>query len=267
MPLAKQNNSNVRDRSFAPAAPIVQSARGFWLLTLVLAPMIAVLAGCGAGPVTANPVSSAFSVSPVMATIDTNCTGCNATDAHGSAMHQFTATLAGGGAAPVTWSLAEGDASAGPGTISANGQYTPPSYLTADQVQVVVAAALKSDPADRASTVLTLTPGFQQPLNPENVALGANGTVTLTAYLAEAGGATGVHFALSSTVTGTSGGMGSLSATNCERSNKTFTSCTVTYTAPLDDRANRCHLCGGHCGRFGSENRGRGIAEHAGSGK
>ena len=167
-----------------------------------------------------------------MATIDTNCTGCNATDMHGSAIHQFSAILTGGGLAPVNWSLAGGDSSAGPGTISGTGQYTPPTYLTADRVQVVVTASLKSDPAARASTVLTLTPGFQQPLNPENVALGANGTVTMTAYLAEAGGATGVHFAVSNTAAGSSGGVGSLSATNCERSNKAFTSCTVTYTAP-----------------------------------
>ena len=224
-----QTNPNVWRTGLGPAA---RRVRGLWLLTAVLAPVIAALAGCGAGPVTANPTNAAFSVSPVMATIDTNCTGCNATDGHGSAIHQFTATLTGDGAAPVAWSLAEGDTSAGPGTISATGQYTPPSYLTADRAQVVVTAALKSDPGVRASTVLTLTPGFQQPLNPENVALGTNGTVTLTAYLAEAGGAAEVHFALSNTATGTSGGVGSLSATTCERSNKAFTSCTVTYTAP-----------------------------------
>ncbi len=147
-------------------------------------------------------------------------------------MHQFAATLADGGGAPVTWSLAGGDASAGPGTISETGKYFPPSYLTADQAQVVVTASLKADSAVRESTVLTLTPGFQQPLNPENVALGANGAVTLTAYLAEAGGESGIHFALSDTATGSSGGLGSLSATNCQRSNKAFTSCTVTYAAP-----------------------------------
>ncbi len=229
MPLAAQTNPRVCRKGLGP---IARSVRGSWLLTAVLAPVIVVLAGCGAGPITANSTNAAFSVSPAMAAIDTNCTGCNATDAHGSVMQQFIATLTGGGAAPVTWSLAEGDASAGPGTISATGQYVPPSYLTADRAQVVVTAALKSDPTVRASTVLTLTPGFQQPLNPENVALGANGTVTLTAYLAEAGGAAEVHFALSNTATGTNGGVGSLSATNCERSNKAFTSCTVTYTAP-----------------------------------
>ena len=232
MPFAAQTKTIVSLKGSGSVAGRMRGVRGFGLLSAVLAPLIAVLAGCGAGPVTAKPVNAAFSVSPVVSTIDTNCTGCNATDAHGSAMHQFAATLAGGGAAPVTWSLAGGDASAGTGTISTTGQYIPPSYLTADRVGVVVAAALEADPSVRASTVLTLTPGFQQPLNPENVALGANGTVTLTAYLAEAGGATDIHFALSNTATGTSGGLGSLGATNCQRSNKAFTACTVTYTAP-----------------------------------
>ena len=232
MPFAAQTKTIVSLKGSGSVAGRMRGVRGFGLLSAVLAPLIAVLAGCGAGPVTAKPVNAAFSVSPVVSTIDTNCTGCNATDAHGSAMHQFAATLAGDGAAPVTWSLAGGDASAGTGTISATGQYIPPSYLTADRVGVVVTAALAADPSVRASTVLTLTPGFQQPLNPENVALGANGTVTLTAYLAEAGGATDIHFALSNTATGTSGGLGSLGATNCQRSNKAFTACTVTYTAP-----------------------------------
>ena len=35
----------------------------------------------------------------------------------------------------------------------------------------------------RASSVLTVTPGFLQPLTPENVAVGANGSVTITGFL------------------------------------------------------------------------------------
>jgi hypothetical protein len=42
-----------------------------------------------------------------------------------------------------------------------------------------------------------VTPGFLQPLTPENAALGANGQVTVTGYLAEAGGYAGINFALS----------------------------------------------------------------------
>ena len=140
--------------------------------------------------------------------------------------------LTNGGAAAVTWSLAGGDATAGPGTISADGQYTPPSYLTVDRVQVQVTAALKSNPAVKATSVLTVAPGFLQPLTPENLALGANGTATITGYLAEAGGSASIQFALADTATGTSGGQGSLSTTICQRSSKAFTTCTVTYTAP-----------------------------------
>ena len=132
----------------------------------------------------------------------------------------------------MVWSVSGGDPSAGPGTIAANGQYSPPSYLTADRVEVEVTAELKADPSVKATTMLTVTPGFLQPLTPENLALGANGTVNITGVLAEAGGGTGIHFALSDSPTGSSGGQGSLSAPNCQRTDRAFTSCTVTYTAP-----------------------------------
>ncbi len=190
------------------------------------------LAGCGGNPVTASPANASFSISPATAQIDTNCTGCNAIAASGTAMHQFSATLVAGGAARVQWSVAGGDPVAGPGTITASGQYTPPSYLTADRAQVLVTATLESDPTVRATGVVTLTPGFLQPLTPENLALGANGTATITGFLAEAGGSASIHFALADAPNGPGGGQGSLSATHCQRSGKAFTTCAVTYTAP-----------------------------------
>ena len=147
-------------------------------------------------------------------------------------MHRFSATLAGGGAAAVTWSVSGGDPGAGPGRISAAGEYTPPSFLTADQAQVVVTARLAADPRIAASAQVTVTPGFLQPLTPENVALGANGSVTVTGKLAVAGGSAGIQFELANTATGSSGGQGSLGVTTCQRSSKAFTSCSVTYTAP-----------------------------------
>jgi hypothetical protein len=205
------------------------AARGVSALAAVA---LVALAGCGGGPVTAGSAHGAFSISPGTASIDTNCTGCNATNANGSPVHRFAATRADGGAADVTWSVAGGDASAGAGTISATGKYTPPSYLTADEVAVVVTAALKDNPSARAIVLLTVTPGFLQPLTPENAALGAGGTVTIRGTLAEAGGATGIHFALADAATGEGGGQGSLSAPSCQRSSRSFTSCTVTYTAP-----------------------------------
>jgi hypothetical protein len=197
---------------------------------------VGLLAGCG-GAVTARSTNSNFSILPGSTSIDTNCTGCNATNSHGGPVLQFSTAAGPGGAATIDWSVSGGDATAGAGAISAAGQYTPPSYLTADRTSVLIIAALKTDPSVRASSLITVTPGFLQPLTPENVALGPNGTVTVTGYLAEAGGSNGIHFALSDNPTGTSGGEGSLSATTCQRVGHAFTSCSVTYTAPASPQS------------------------------
>jgi hypothetical protein len=200
--------------------------------SLAAAPLVIALAGCGTATVAANSTNSAFAISPGTATIDTNCSACNANNSRALPIHRFTARLTNGTAAAVTWSVSGGDAVAGPGRITAAGEYSPPSYLTADSVPVVVTARLNANPRIEASARITLTPGFLQPLTPENVALGANGAVTVTGKLAVAGGSSGIQFALASTPTGTSGGQGTLGATICQRSGKTFTSCSVTYTAP-----------------------------------
>ncbi len=221
-------------QSLSHLGPLSRRARSLRSLILptVLATFLALLAGCGGGAVIANSANATFFISPGKAAIDTNCTGCNATNVHGSPVHQFSTAFNAGGKAPVMWSVSGGDAVAGPGTISAAGQYTPPSYLTADRVEVLVTATLKANPTVRASAPITVTPGFLQPLTPENVALGPNGTVTITGYLAEAGGSRGIRFALSDAPAGTAGGEGSLGATNCQHLAHAFTSCTVTYTAP-----------------------------------
>lgn len=202
-----------------------------WLLVL-LGLALALLAGCGGGAAIPSSSNAFFGITPGATVIDTSCTGCNSTGMHGSSVHQFTATLNSGGPAAVTWSVSGGDASAGPGTITSSGQYSPPTYLSADQVRVVVTAALKSAPGIRATSVLTITPGFLQPLTPENVALGPDAVVNISGALAETGGGATIRFALSDTPNGTGGGQGSLSAPVCQRSAKAFTSCTVTYTAP-----------------------------------
>ncbi len=189
-------------------------------------PALMALAGCG-GAVSGDPASGGISVSPGSVTIDTNCTGCNATSSSGGAVEQFTATQP-----DVIWSVSGGDAKSGAGTITANGQYTPPSYLTADRVQVTVTAALASNPNTKASAVLTVTPGFLQPLTPENAALGADGQLTITGYVAEAGGTDGINYTVSSTATGSGGGQGTVVADPCVRSAHAFTYCTATYTAP-----------------------------------
>ncbi len=186
------------------------------------------MAGCGAGPVTATASNAAFSISPGSSLIDTSCTGCNALNAHAAPVQQFNSTSA----APVSWSVSGGDPVAGPGKINDQGQYTPPGYLSAERAEVLVTATLKSQPSLRATSVLTLTPGFLQPLTPENAAIGPSGSVTVTGYLAEAGGSGEIHFALAASASGSPGGQGTLSATTCQRSRRAFTSCSVTYSAP-----------------------------------
>lgn len=204
---------------------------------ILLAPALLMAAGCGGVMNTANSSHVGFSVTPGASSIDTNCTGCNATSANGGLVHQFVATQTNGSPADVIWSVSGGDATSGPGSINANGQYTPPSYLTADRTEVVVTATHAANPSLRASSVLTVTPGFLQPLTPENAALGASGTVAITGLLAEAGGTAGIHFELAGSPTGQGSGQGSLSAASCQRESQAFTSCTVTYTAPASVQA------------------------------
>ncbi|MGC2325418.1 MAG: hypothetical protein WA604_01800, partial [Candidatus Sulfotelmatobacter sp.] len=196
------------------------------------------LAGCGGGVASTSSSNGTFSVAPGTSAIDTNCTGCNATSNSGNPVEQFAATLNAGGTAAVAWTVSGGDANSGPGTISTNGQYTPPQYLTANSVQVTVTAALTSSPSTKASATVTVTPGFLQPLAPENVALGGSGTVTVTGYIAESGGSTAISYAVSNSATGASGGQGSVGSPSCTRSSSAFTYCTVTYTAPGTISAN-----------------------------
>ena len=197
---------------------------------IFVGPALLVVAGCASGGVSAVSSNPDFSIAPGTASIDTNCTGCNGSSAQGTAAEQFTATLAAGGAAQVTWSVSGGDANSGPGTITAAGLYTPPSYLTADRVQVLVTATMDKTVID--TSVLTVTPGFLQPLSPENAAVPAGGQVMITGTLAEAGGYDGISFTLANTATGTSGGQGTLGDINCQRSIQSFTTCTVPYSAP-----------------------------------
>ena len=145
-----------RLRGPARADASLRSAR-WWRLAgraaaVALVPALCLLAGCSGG-VAANSSNGSFTISPGTGTIDTNCTGCNATNSSGASVEHFIATLANGGAAAVSWTVSGGDANSGPGTISASGQYTPPSYLTANSVSVTVTATLNS--STTATVLLT----------------------------------------------------------------------------------------------------------------
>jgi len=201
-------------------------------LAWLLAPAVLVVAGCG-GRVSASGANSAQSLSSLsiqasVARIDTNRTA------------RYTATLADGEPATVEWSVTGGDPSAGAGSISRDGIYTPPSYLTQDAVTVKVSAVLagrtmSAPPSD--TTALTVTPGFLQPLTPGNLSLGANGSVTISGSMTEVGGSGGVRFTLASDAAGTPSTAGTLSSPHCIRgsvsgANPAYTVCSVTYTAP-----------------------------------
>jgi hypothetical protein len=194
------------------------------------APVAIAVAGCG-GRVSVSDASAATSLSIHAAAthIDTNRTT------------RYSATLANGEPAKVEWSLTGGDSKAGTGTITPDGLYTPPSYLTEDSVTIQVNAVLAGatgqllPPSDSAE--LTVTPGFLQPLSPGNLSLGPSGTAAISGSMTEVGGSGGIRFALASDVSGTPSAAGTLTAPHCVRgsvreANPAYTVCSVTYTAP-----------------------------------
>ncbi|WP_157439969.1 chymotrypsin family serine protease [Terracidiphilus gabretensis] len=190
-----------------------------------------VLVGCGAGSARMmQPTSTALMLAGGETSIDTNCTGCNATRASGGAVYRITTMQADGAPADATWMLSGGDAKAGAGSINSAGEYTPPGFLTADRVEVTLTAQLKADPSITATTHLSITPGFLEPLAPENAAVAPGGTITLSGRLAQAGGNTAIHFAVAAGAH--EGGAGTLGPVECTHARDTFTTCTVTYTAP-----------------------------------
>jgi hypothetical protein len=185
------------------------------------APFLLLLAaGCGA--VGASP--GGLVINAEKATLDTTHTD------------QFTARFPSGAPASVKWAIAAGqnDASLGQGTISANGAYTPPPLLSRDQVQVQVMATSRTDPAVTATYPLTVTPGFVQVLTPETASVAPGGTVQVRGEIAEVNSGS-IRWSLSTTPAGETDpgdAYGSVGETRCYHSNRSYTHCTATYTAP-----------------------------------
>jgi hypothetical protein len=185
------------------------------------APLLLLLAaGCGA--VGASP--GGLVISAEKAALDTTHTD------------QFTARMASGAPASVKWTIAGGqnDASLGQGTISANGAYAPPPLLSRDQVQVQVVATSRNDPALTATYPLTVTPGFVQVLTPETASVAPGGTIQVRGEIAEVNSGS-VRWSLSTTPAGETDpgdAYGSVGETRCHHSNRSYTYCTATYTAP-----------------------------------
>ncbi len=206
-------------------------------LALALAPAVIVVAGCG-GRVSASGATEATSLS-----IHTNV---ERIDTNGST--RYAATLSNGEPAKVEWSVSGGDPTAGAGKISADGVYTPPSYLTEESAIVTVNATLANRQGGQDglgvisdSALLTVTPGFLQPLTPGNLSLGPNGTVTISGSTTEVGGTGGIRFTLASDAAGTpvfpANSAGTLSEPHCVRGsvkgpNPAYTACSITYSAP-----------------------------------
>ncbi len=224
-----------------PAAP-AQPAHGRTRLLATLLPLALAIAGCGGSGYSANPSAGTFSITPGTSSIST------------SGQLQFSATLPDGTPATnVHWVIVAGqnDTNFGEGSIDSSGLYLPPSALSQDSVQVKVQANLTSNTFQSASAVITVTPSFIQPVTPENAALSPGATLPLTASISEVGGGT-VQWSLSTSPTSAASPgstAGTLSSTHCQRSsprsaNPSYTSCTVTYTAPSAVPAQPVYILG-----------------------
>lgn len=149
----------------------------------------------------------------------------------------------------VTWSIVSGTnaPALGQGQIDATGIYTAPGSLSSDEETVRVEARLRSDPADAVSTVLTVRPGFVQPLLPQDMALTPGASAQVTAEIAEVN-AGNVNWSLAASPAGSeatpAGTLGTLSGSWCQRSEDHFTTCTVTYSAPSEIPAQPVYVVG-----------------------
>ena len=182
--------------------------------------LLVFVAGCGVGQFDGSGANGAFSIGSSSSTTDSN------------GQIQFSARLASGDAAHVAWSVAGGDnaSSLGEGHIDASGLYTPPAALSQDAIRIQIAARLKDDPLQMASTAVSVTPGFVQSLLPENAALTTGATLEATAEIAEVN-AGSVHWTVTSeSANGNDGG--TLSDASCQRSLDQYTTCRVIYTGP-----------------------------------
>jgi hypothetical protein len=194
-------------------------------LLLLAAPLsLPFLAGCGAVSSAAGSGPGSLVINAERAATDTATTD------------QLTARMGSGASTSVKWTVASGqnDPSLGQGTISANGLYTPPPLLSRDQVQILVSATSRNDPATTASFWLTVTPGFVQVLSPETASLSPGSTVQVKGQIAEVNSGS-IHWSLATTPGGEvdpGDAYGSISETRCYHSSHSYTSCTATYTAP-----------------------------------
>lgn len=178
----------------------------------ICAPLLMLAVGCGTFPASTG---GGFTISSSSATVST------------TGQLQFKTTQPDGLPAAVSWTVSapQNSASLGAGSIDATGLYTPPNALSGDAIAVEVTAHLQSDPARAASETITVTPGFLQPLQPENAAVAQGATLEASAQIAEVDAGT-VHWSLSD------GTPGTLSQPTCRHGEQQYTTCKISYTAP-----------------------------------
>jgi hypothetical protein len=188
-------------------------------IALAVPALLVFVAGCGAGQYGAASANGAFTIAATASSVNSN------------GQIKFSARSTAGETADVVWSVAGGDnaPSLGEGRISALGVYTPPPALSQDAARIEIAAHLKSNPLEVASTVVRVTPGFVQSLLPENAALTGRSTLEATAEIAEVN-AGSVQWSMTGNASG--GDLGTLSDASCQRSLDQYTTCKVSYTAP-----------------------------------
>lgn len=179
-------------------------------LLAVFAPLFLLAAGCGSF----SAGNGGFSISSSATTVAT------------TGQVQFKAMLLDGSAAAASWSVSstQNGSSLGGGFIDATGLYTPPNALSSDSISVEVTAHLQSAPSRTASETITVTPGFLQPLLPENAAVAPGTTLEVSAQIAEVNGGT-VHWSLSDNA------MGTIGQTSCQHGQQQYTLCRASYTA------------------------------------
>jgi hypothetical protein len=191
---------------------------------IVLFALTLFVAGCGTMQVPVAGASADLSITASALIVGTN------------GQVSLHALLPSGQTARATWSIASENnaASLGQGQIDASGVYTAPASLSADNVPVRIEARLANNHSALASITLLVHPGFVQPLLPQNLALTPGSTSEVTAQIAEVD-AGQVTWTLASSATGaqtTSGSLGTLSGSSCQRRPDRYTTCSVAYTAP-----------------------------------
>lgn len=182
-------------------------------------------AGCGSvtGPALAG--NGDLSISASAASVGTN------------GQVELRAYQGSGEAAAVAWRIVSGTnaGALGQGHIDATGLYTAPGSLSSDSITVDVQATVRGDAKSTAALILTVHPGFVQPLLPQNVALTPGASAEVTAQIAEVS-AGSVKWSLAAAPAGsaesTNGALGTLSDLGCRRSSEHYTTCAVTYSAP-----------------------------------